>query len=163
MKRLIHLTLVFISLVYLSACSDDSSDSTTVGLIAPNFDSPYTWAVTKQYTDLGTAANDCSGDNCICVYINEEIAGVSYTGFAVRSNNNDFNIKIYSSDSGSTYTVVLKDGTTNASCSNVPAATIFSSLPSVDSNNFASATFTNNIICSSAYTYGGSNIVAPGY
>ncbi len=156
--------MVFISLIYLSACSNNSSSSDQVGLIEPNFDSPFSWATTKQYTDI--AGQSCGpADNCICIYLNQEIAGVSYTGFAVRSDNNDFNIKIYSSDGGATYTVNLKIGSTVASC-DINAGDLFFSGPTI-TDGFASADFKTGNICSTSYTYssgtGTDDIVAPVY
>jgi hypothetical protein len=163
MKRLIYLTAFTLSLAFLSACSDSSSNGVDIGFIALDFDTSYTWDSTKGYTDLGKAAYTCSADSCICIYIDNTIDGVSYTGFAVRNIDNDFNVKIYSSDGGSTYSVLLKDGSTTVSCTGQTAATIFSSGPTV-ANGFATATFQSTLVCGdTSYNYGGNNITAPVY
>jgi hypothetical protein len=151
---------MILSLAFLSACSDSSSDDVDTGFIELDFDTSYSWDATKAYDAL--AGQTCSGNDCICIYIDEEIDGVSYTGFAARSDDNSFNIKIYSSDWGTSYTVNLKVASTTASCSS-NAGAIFSYGPSEDTSGFMTATFINNEICSSGYYYGSNNIVAPIY
>lgn len=165
MKRLIYLTAIILSLGFLITCSDSGSGDVDTGFIELDFDTSYTWGTNKYYTDL--AGQNCNPSNdCICIYIDEEINGVSYTGFAVRDANNDFNIKIYSSDGGTTYTVILKDGSNTVSCSGIAAGYIFNTGPTITSG-FASADFTANPICSSAYKYsagiGTDDIAAPVY
>jgi hypothetical protein len=166
MKRLIYLTAFTLSLAFLSACTDSSSNDVDTGFTALDFDTSYTWDSTKEYTNLGktgTAYTCSAADSCICIYIDKTIDGVNYTGFAVRNIVNDFNVKIYSSDGGSTYSVFLKDGSTTVSCTGQTAATIFSSGPTV-ANGFATATFQSTLVCGdTSYNYGGGNITAPVY
>ncbi len=161
MKRLIYLTAIILTLFSLTACSDSSSDNGDVGYVELDFDTTY--SLGGNIKEYNIAGENCGADDsCICIYISEEIDGVTYTGFAVWKPANDFKIKIYSSDGGSTYSVNLKYGATSASCS-INSGSLFSYGPSEDTSGFMTATFINSEICSSGYFYGSNNIVAPIY